>query len=52
MFCFQTKLAAEGGSQCGYCSPGMVMQMHAWLQEHPNPTKLEIDNILDGNICR
>jgi len=48
----QEKLAAEGGSQCGYCSPGMVMQLYSWLQEHPNATKLEIDNILDGNICR
>ena len=28
------------------------MQLYSWLQEHPNATKLEIDNILDGNICR
>jgi len=48
----QTKLAAEGGSQCGYCSPGMVMQLYSWLKEHPSATQMEIDNILDGNICR
>jgi len=48
----QEKLCAEGGSQCGYCSPGMVMQLYSWLQEHPNATQLEIDNILDGNLCR
>ena len=30
----------------------MVMQLHAYLEEHPEATKLEIDNILDGNICR
>jgi len=48
----QTKLASEGGSQCGYCSPGMVMQLHSWLQEHSATSELEIDNILDGNICR
>ena len=30
----------------------MVMQLHSWLEEHPNSTQLEIDNILDGNICR
>ena len=48
----QTKLAAAGGTQCGFCSPGMVMQLHAYLQEHPSATKQDIDNILDGNICR
>ena len=30
----------------------MVMQLHSYLTEHPEATKLEIDNILDGNICR
>ena len=48
----QSSLAATGGTQCGYCSPGMVMQLHAFLQEHPNATRDQIDNILDGNICR
>jgi len=48
----QTALAATGGTQCGYCSPGMVMQLHSYLQEHPDATVKEIDNILDGNICR
>ena len=48
----QTALAETGGSQCGFCSPGMVMQLHSHLQEHPQSTKQEIDNILDGNICR
>ena len=48
----QTAIAATGGTQCGYCSPGMVMQLHSYLQEHPSATQKEIDNILDGNICR
>jgi len=48
----QKAIATTGGSQCGYCTPGMVMQMHAYLEEHPNATMLELDNILDGNICR
>ena len=48
----KAKLASEGGSQCGYCSPGMVMQLHSWLQEHSTTTQLDLDNILDGNICR
>ena len=48
----QAALSETGGSQCGFCSPGMVMQLHSYLEEHPEATKLEIDNILDGNICR
>ena len=48
----QESLAANGGTQCGYCSPGMVMQLHSYLQEHPEPSQLEIENIIDGNICR
>ena len=48
----QLGLAANGGTQCGYCSPGMVMQLHSFLQEHPEATMEQIDNILDGNICR
>ena len=48
----QMALAETGGSQCGFCSPGMVMQLHSHLMEHPQSTKLELDNILDGNICR
>jgi hypothetical protein len=51
-YAIQAKLAAAGGSQCGYCSPGMVMQLDSWLKEHPTATMEEIDNILDGNICR
>jgi len=48
----QEALVKTGGSQCGYCSPGMVMQLHAYLAEHPKATMQELDNILDGNICR
>ena len=48
----QIALAETGGSQCGFCSPGVVMQLHSHLQQHPQSTKLELDNILDGNICR
>ena len=30
----------------------MVMQLHSFLQEHPDATMEQIDNILDGNLCR
>ncbi|CUG83879.1 Hypothetical protein, putative [Bodo saltans] len=48
----QTKLAELNGTQCGYCSSGMVMLLYAYLQENPNPTPLEVEQILDGNLCR
>ena len=35
-----------------FLSPGMVMQLHSFLQEHPDATMEQIDNILDGNLCR
>ena len=46
------RLAINNGSQCGYCSVGWVMNMSAFLAENPKPTKREIEDIFDGNICR
>lgn len=46
------RLAINNGSQCGYCTVGWVMNMSAFLAENPKPTKREIENIFDGNICR
>lgn len=51
----QSTLAKGNGSQCGYCSPGMVMQMYGLLQENGqgNPlSEQEIEDRFDGNICR
>ncbi len=41
-----------GASQCGYCSPGIVMKAEAFLQKHPEPTRDEIAHALLGNLCR
>jgi aerobic carbon-monoxide dehydrogenase small subunit len=38
--------------QCGYCTPGMIMQAIDLLQETPNPTEDEIRHGLEGNLCR
>ncbi|MEK9903681.1 MAG: (2Fe-2S)-binding protein [Rhodospirillales bacterium] len=38
--------------QCGFCTPGILMTLDAWLNEHPSPTELEIREALSGNICR
>lgn len=38
--------------QCGYCQAGQIMSASALLKENPNPTDVEIDNAMNGNICR
>lgn len=40
------------GTQCGFCTPGMVLAIEALLDDSPNPTDEEISEALDGNICR
>jgi carbon-monoxide dehydrogenase small subunit len=40
------------GLQCGYCTPGMIMQSVALLEENPDPTEEEIRLGLEGNLCR
>ena len=42
----------EGAVQCGYCTPGMVLQTVALLQTHPKPTDAQIADGLNGNLCR
>ena len=42
----------EGAVQCGYCTPGMVLQTVALLQNHPKPTDAQIVDGLNGNLCR
>jgi isoquinoline 1-oxidoreductase alpha subunit len=38
--------------QCGYCHSGQIMSAAALLKQHPNPTDLEIDTAMQGNLCR
>ena len=42
----------EGGIQCGYCTPGMVISAVDLLSRNPNPTEDEIRQSLSGNLCR
>ena len=46
------RLAMNNGTQCGYCSAGFVMNMSALLAANPAPTKREIEDVFDGNLCR
>jgi carbon-monoxide dehydrogenase small subunit len=40
------------GFQCGFCTPGMILVTKALLDENPNPTVDEIEQALEGNLCR
>jgi xanthine dehydrogenase/oxidase len=48
----QYRIAANNGSQCGYCTPGFVMNMFTFLRNNPRPTQQEIEDLFDGHICR
>ena len=43
---------AAGASQCGFCSPGVVMKAEALLHRNPYPTREEIAHAIAGNFCR
>ena len=40
------------GLQCGFCTPGFLMTLVPFLQEHPNPSEEEIRQAISGNLCR
>jgi carbon-monoxide dehydrogenase small subunit len=40
------------GLQCGYCTPGILMTMTAFLKENPAPSEDEVREALSGNLCR
>lgn len=48
----QVCIAKYNGSQCGFCTPGFVMNTHAFLQQNPSPSQQEIEDIYGGNLCR
>jgi carbon-monoxide dehydrogenase small subunit len=48
----QKTFLQDGGAQCGYCTPGMLMMSKALLDENPNPTEDDIRYALSGNLCR
>lgn len=47
-----TYLADEGAEQCGFCSPGLIMNIIGMTRELKNPTEDDIRNYLVGNLCR
>lgn len=48
----QKRIASAHGSQCGFCTPGIVMALYAKLRADPMATPHELEESMDGNLCR
>jgi carbon-monoxide dehydrogenase small subunit len=48
----QQALVDHGATQCGFCTPGIVLSAKALLDENPKPTEAEIRHAIAGNLCR
>jgi carbon-monoxide dehydrogenase small subunit len=48
----QRNILEEGGVQCGFCTPGMLLSATALLDRNPSPTEEEVRIGLSGNLCR
>jgi aerobic-type carbon monoxide dehydrogenase small subunit (CoxS/CutS family) len=48
----QQAMHEHHGLQCGYCTPGILMTMTAFLRDNPAPTEEEVREALSGNLCR
>lgn len=48
----QRNILEEGGVQCGFCTPGMILSAHALLARNPTPSEEEVRIGLSGNLCR
>jgi aerobic-type carbon monoxide dehydrogenase small subunit (CoxS/CutS family) len=48
----QEAFVRENAMQCGYCVPGMILTTVALLKRNPSPTKAQIIDALNGNLCR
>lgn len=48
----QEAIIGEGGVQCGFCTPGVLLTARALLERNPDPTEDEIKEAIVGNLCR
>lgn len=48
----QEAFIEEDAFQCGFCTPGQIMSLHALLEQHDSPTDDQIERTVTGNICR
>lgn len=47
-----TAFVDHDAQQCGFCTPGFVVACKAFLDQHPNPTREDVEHGLGGNLCR
>jgi carbon-monoxide dehydrogenase small subunit len=48
----QQALVEHGGTQCGFCTPGIVLAAKALFDENPRPSEAQIRHAIAGNLCR
>ncbi len=48
----QQAMVDHHGSQCGFCTPGIVMSLYALWMQQPDPTEMQVETALQGNLCR
>lgn len=48
----QERIAKSNGSQCGFCTPGIVMSLYALLRNNTDPSEHDVEEAFDGNLCR
>ncbi|MFB6354225.1 MAG: (2Fe-2S)-binding protein [Halobacteriales archaeon] len=48
----QRAFADHGAAQCGYCTPGMLMEARHLLESEPDPSRDDIEDAIVGNLCR
>ncbi|KAJ6084107.1 hypothetical protein N7486_010907 [Penicillium sp. IBT 16267x] len=48
----QQRIAVANGSQCGFCTPGIIMSLYALLRNDPTPDEHAVEEAFDGNLCR
>lgn len=48
----QQAFAEMGGSQCGFCTPGMIIAAYSLLKHNPHPSEAQVREEMSGNLCR
>ncbi|KAK6642313.1 hypothetical protein RUM44_014036 [Polyplax serrata] len=48
----QERLAKAHGSQCGFCTPGIIMSMYSLIRQNPKPKMVDMEIAFQGNLCR
>ncbi|KAF0109723.1 MAG: carbon-monoxide dehydrogenase small subunit [Chloroflexi bacterium] len=48
----QKSISESGAVQCGFCTPGIVMELYGLLEENPNANQTEVENALNKHLCR